>query len=209
MNESAGWGWIAALGGVAFAVIGIISFVVMGEPKAADDPVQEIVDFYLDNKDAIFVSAFLTVLAGLSLMAFGAHLREVLRGAAPRSDILPTLAFVGTVIAAIGFAIDSTISLALAEAADDIDPTGVQSLQALWDNDFLPIALGAEAFLWGTGLSALTTGVLPRWLGWIMVVAAVVGFTPIGWIAVIVAALSIIGLSIALTVRARRAPAAA
>ena len=209
MNESARWGWLAALGGVVFFVVGFVSFIIMGEPKAADEPVQEIVDFYLDNKDEVEISAFMGVLAGLALIVFGAHLREVLRGVAPRSDVLPSLAFVGTVIAAIGFAIDSTISVALAEAADDIDPTGVQSLQALWDNDFIPIMLGTEAFLWGTGLSALTTGALPRWLGWIMIVAAIVGFTPIGWVAVIVAAFSIIGLSVALTMRARRAPAAA
>jgi hypothetical protein len=209
MNESGRWGWLAAFGGVAFFVIGIVSFIIMGEPKAADEPVEEIVDFYLDNKDSVIIGAVMGVLAGLALIVFGAHLREVLRAGGARSDVLPTLAFVGTVITAIGFAIDGTIVFALAEAADDIEPSGVQTLQALWDNDFLPIMLGAEAFLWGTGLSALITGVLPKWLGGIMVVAAILGFTPIGWIGVIVAALSILGLSVVLTMRARRGPAPA
>jgi hypothetical protein len=209
MNQSGRWGWLPAASGIAFFVILIVSFFVMGEPKDADEPVEEIVSFYVDNKDSVIISSVMGVLAGLFLIVFGAQLREVLRAARPGSDVLPSLAFVGTVIVAIGAAIDGTISFALAEAAEDIDPTGVQALQALWDNDFLPLMLGATAFLFGTGLAALTTGVLPKWLGGVMVAAGVLCFTPIGWIGVIIAGLSVLGISIALTARARRAPTAA
>ena len=74
---------------------------------------------------------------------------------------------------ATGIAIDSTIAFALAEAADDIEPAAAQALQALWDNDFLPIALGSTVMLLATGLSIVRHGALPKWLGWIAIVLGV------------------------------------
>jgi hypothetical protein len=195
--------WLVPLTGVAVILVGILSFIIGGEPKSADDPAREIVDFYVDNKDSVEVGAMLGVVAGVLLVFFGAYLRKVLRAAAPEEDTLPLIAFMGFVVVAIGFAIDGTILFAAAEAADDIDPTAVQALQALWDNDFLPLALGVELFLWGTGLALIRTGALPRWLGWVMLVLAVAGFTPIGFVAAIGSALLVLVLSIWLSLRAR------
>ncbi len=197
--------WLVPLTGVAFILVGIIGFSISGEPTSADEPVREIVDFYVDKKDSVQLGAIAGVVAGLLLIFFGAYLRKVLRAAAPDDEILPLVAFIGLVIVAIGFAIDGTISFALAEAADDIDPVAVQALQALWDNDFLPIMLGVLAFLVATGVSVLRTGALPKWLGWVMIVLALVGVTPIGFVAAIGAAVLVLVLSILLSVRARSA----
>jgi hypothetical protein len=111
------------------------------------------------------------------------------------------------VVVAVGFAIDITITIALVEAADDIEPAAVQALQALWDNDFVPLALGSLMFLWGTGLAVIRTGVMPKWLGWVMLAFGVVGLTPIGFVAAAGAAILVLVLSIVLSVRARSAPA--
>jgi hypothetical protein len=186
-------------------VLGILSFVVGGEPHSADDPVKQVVAFYVDNKDSVEVGAFIGVAATVLLVFFGGYLRRVLRGAAGEGEMLSLVAFAGVVIVAVGFAIDTTILIALSESADDIDPTAVQALQALWDNDFVPIVVGVLLFLWGTGLSVIRTGVLPRWLGWVMIVLGVVGVTPIGFVSAIGAAVVVLLLSIILSVRARGA----
>jgi len=199
--------WLVPLTGVGFVLLGIVSFIVGGEPKSADHPVGEIVNYYLDNKDSIQVAAFIGVAATLLLVFFGAYLRRVLRAAAPGGEILSLVSFLGLVVVAVGFAIDATILIALSEAADDIDPVAVQSLQALWDNDFVPLVLGVLMFLWATGLAAIRTGALPKWLGWVMIVLGVVGLTPIGFAAAIGAAILVLVLSILLSVRARSAPA--
>jgi hypothetical protein len=125
--------------------------------------VREIVDYYVDNKDSIQVAAFIGVAAALLLVFFGAYLRRVLRAAAPEEEILSLVSFLGLVVVAVGIAIDTTISIALSEAADDIDPVAVHSLQALWDNDFVPLVLGVLMFLWATGLAVIRTGALPKW----------------------------------------------
>ena len=199
--------WLVPLTGAGFVLLGIVSFIVGGEPKSADEPVREIVDYYVNNKDSIQVAAFIGVAATLLLVFFGAYLRRVLRAAAPEGEILSLVSFLGLVVVAVAFAIDTTILIALSEAADDIDPVAVQSLQALWDNDFVPLVLGVLMFLWATGLAVIRTGALPKWLGWVMVVLGVVGLTPIGFVAAIGAAILVLVLSILLSVRARSASA--
>jgi hypothetical protein len=208
MTRSKEW-LVPLLTGVGFIVLGILSFVIGGEPKSADDPVREIVDFYVDNKDSLRVASFLGVAAVLLLIFFGAYLRRVLHAAGGDAEILSLVAFLGLVVVAVGFAIDITITIALVEAADDIAPAGVQALQALWDNDFVPLALGSLMFLWATGLAVIRTGVLPRWLGWVMIAFGVVGLTPIGFVAAAGAAILVLVLSIVLSLRARSAPASA
>src|SRR5919108_4632948 len=138
MEGRRGLGWLVPLAGVGFVVLGIIGFIVQGEPKSADDPVNEIVDFYLDNKDQIYVGQVIGVISGLLLIVFGAYLAKVLRAADEGAWPLALVPLIGLVIMDVGFAIDGTILIALAETADDIEPTSVQTLQALWDHDFLP-----------------------------------------------------------------------
>ncbi len=196
--------WLVPLTGVAFIVLGIIGGAIIGEPKSADEPVDEIVDYYLDNKDAIQIGSFFGVAAGLFLVFFGAYLRKVLQAASPAGDQLPLLSLLGLVVVTVGFAIDNTILFALSEAADDIEPASVQTLQALWDNDFIPIALGVVIFLWSTGISVIRTGALPRWLGWAAILFGIVAFTPIGWVGAAGAAVWVLAVSILLSVRARR-----
>jgi hypothetical protein len=202
-------GWLVPLTGAAFIVVAIIGFIVGGEPKDASHPASEIVDWYVDNKDSVEAGAFIGVAATVLLVFFGAYLRNVLRAAAGGADMLSLVSFIGIVVVAVGFAIDATISIALAERADDIDPVAVQSLQALWDNDFAPIALGVLLFLWATGISVIRSGALPKWIGWIMIVLGVIGLTPIGFASFIGTAVLILVISILCAVRTRSAAPAA
>ncbi len=198
--------WLIPLTGVGFLVLGIASFIIAGEPKAADEPVREVVDYYLDNKDAIQYGSIVGMAGVLLLIFFGAYLRRILQAAAPEGEILSLVSFVGLVVMGVGFAIDTTILFALAEAADDINPIAVQSLQALWDNDFVPILFGVLMFLWATGISVIKYGALPKWMGWVMIVFGVAALTPIGFVSFLGTALIVLVLSILLSVRARSAP---
>ena len=197
--------WWAPLVGVAFLAVLIVSFVVGGEPPDADEPVQEIVDHYSENQDAIKIGGVLAGAAGVLLIFFGAVLRRAL-AAGDRESSLPNVAFAGTVVLAVGAAIDGTISFSLAESAEDIDPAAVQALQALWDNDFVPLAVGLSALLLAAGLSIARTGVVPKWLGWIAIVLGILALTPVGFVAFMVGALWIVVVSVLLAMRARAVP---
>jgi hypothetical protein len=201
--------WLVPLTGVAFVVVGIVSFLVGGDPKDATHPAREIVSYYADNKDSVEIAALVGVLAAFLLIFFAAYLRGVLRAHAGGNDMLPLVAFIGLVVAALSFATDATIGYTLADRADNIDPVAAQALQALWDDDFLPLVLGVQAFLWATGISVIRNGALPKWLGWVMLVLGVVAFTPIGFASAVGSVLLVLVIAILLSVRARKAAPAA
>lgn len=199
--------WLAALTGLAFLVLVIVGFVVAGEPPdPSDDPVQEIIDFYADNTDAIWIGSIIQVIAGTALVFFGGYMRKVLRAAEGEGHMLSAVALAGATIVAIAAAIDATINIALAEAVDNVDdlePATVQALSVLWSNDFLPLALGGSVFMLAVGISVVRHGALPKWLGWVAILFGVAGMTPVGFFAFIGAGLWIGGVSILLAIRAR------
>jgi hypothetical protein len=194
----------APLAGVGFIVVAIIAIALNGEPPDAGDGADEIVSYYLDNKDSIEISSVLAAPAGMFLVFFSAALSRAVR-IADELSVLPAVIIVGASFIAIGIAIDSTIQFAIAEAADDIEPASVQTLQALWDNDFIPIAMGVITLLLSSGLAILRTGALPKWLGWVAIVLVVLGLTPAGFIAFLGGAVWIAIVSVMLTLRAREA----
>jgi len=174
---------IAALTGAGFVLLYIASFVITGEPPdATEDSAQEIVDFYVDNDSSVMAGTFVGAFGLVSLLFFGGYLRKLFEAAAGPGHLLPKVVQAGTIVLVAGAAFDLTVNLALAEAADDIDPVGVQTLNALWNNDFVPMAVGGLAFILASGLSILRHGALPKWLGWVAIVLAVAMATPAGFV---------------------------
>ncbi len=165
--------WLAALTGLAFLVLVIVGFVVAGEPPdPSDEPMQEIIDFYDDNTDAIWIGSIIQVIAGTCSGLLRRLMRKVLRAAEGEGHMLSAVALAGAMILAIAAAIDATINIALAEAVDNVDdlePATVQALSVLWSNDFLPLALGGSVFMLAVGISVVRHGALPEWLGWVAI----------------------------------------
>jgi len=199
--------WLWPLTGILFAVLLIVSIIVQGSPKGADKPASEVAQWYIDNKDSAEIAAFIGTVAAVPLIFFGAYLRKVLEGAGPALAVLP---LIGLTIVGIGGAIDNMLLFATAERANDISAESVRTIQAIWDNDFLPFFLGIMVFLWSVGIAVLRTGALPKWLGWVAIAGGVISLLgPIGFIGALVAALWVIIASIMLSMRARSAPAGA
>jgi hypothetical protein len=195
--------WLAPLTGVAFVAVLIIGFIVGGEPPDVKNPPQEIIDHYTDNKDSVQAGVLLQMIAAAFLLFFAGYLRKVLRAAPGEGGMLPAVALAGATVMAAGAAIDATISFVLAESADDIEPAAVQALQAVWDNDWPPLALGAAVLLLASGLSIALYGALPRWLGWVAILLGVVGLTPIGFVSFLAGGVWVLVVSVLLTLQAR------
>ena len=201
--------WLLPLTGLAFFLLAIASFMVGGDtPSPGDDSAREIVEFYVDNESSLVISGLLAGLAATLLVFFGAYLRRVLSEAEGGRGILPTVLFGGSIIVAMGLAIDATIIFALVDTADDIDPAAVQALSALYNNDYVPFAVGSQIFLLAMGISVLGSGVLPKWMGVIAILLAVAAVTPIGFVSFIGWGILILISSVMLALRARAVPAA-
>ncbi|HET9120578.1 MAG TPA: hypothetical protein VFN72_08585 [Solirubrobacterales bacterium] len=193
--------WVPLVTGLGFAVLLIISIIVTGSPKGADDGAAAVAQWYSDNKDAAEIGSFIGVVAGGFLIFFGAYLRKVLEpGAGLMLGILP---LIGIAIVATGAAVDGMLMFAAAEAVGDIPAPEVQTIQAIWDNDFLPFLLGVLVFNWSVGLAVLRSGALPKWMGWAAVVFGVIGLAgPVGFFGALGAGLWVIVASIMLSMRA-------
>jgi hypothetical protein len=196
--------WLVPLTGIAFIVLLVVSFLVAGEPKDATHPPNEVAQWYIDNKDSAEIGAFIGTVAAALLIFFGAYLRKVLAAAEGEPSMLPILVVIGLSIVAVGGAIDNMLLFATAERADDIPATSIQTIQAIWDNDFLPLFLGVLVFNWAVGISVLRSGALPKWMGWAAIVFGVISLAgPLGFAGTIGAALWILVASIMLSLRAR------
>ncbi|MGH3475160.1 MAG: hypothetical protein ACRDOT_09640 [Aeromicrobium sp.] len=182
MNKSyAKW---LPLTGILFVAMAIVGFIVGGEPPdAASNSADEIVQFYTDNGDRVMASIIILSIATVLFVFFGSYLRSVLDRGDGEDGMFSRIAFVGAVVFAVGGAIDGTLLIAISEAAGEVEPAQIETLQAFWDNDFLPLALGIILFTLGSGISIVLHKSLPVWLGWIAIVLGIVGVTPIGWIA--------------------------
>jgi Domain of unknown function (DUF4386) len=202
MNRSDSREWLVPLGTmIGFVVLLIVSFILTGEPKDADDGPAAVAEWYIDNKDSAQVGAFIGIVAAVPLLFFGGYLRKVLE---PAGALLSTLPLIGLAIVAVGAAIDNMLLFAAAEAADDITGPQLQTIQAIWDNDFFPILMGIMVFLWSVGIAVLRSDALPKWLGWFALVFAVISLAgPLGFISFPGALLWIIVAGIVLAMRAR------
>lgn len=172
------------LTGIVFVVMVIVGFIVGGEPPdAAGNSAEEIAQFYTDNRGRLMAGILILFVATVLFVFFASYLRSVLDRGAGEDGMFSRIAFVGAVVFAVGGAIDGALLFAMNEAAGEIEPAQLETLQAFWDNDFLPLALGVVLFALGSGISIVLHKALPVWLGWIAIVIGVIGMTPIGWIA--------------------------
>ena len=203
--------WLVPLTGVLGVVLLIVGFAVQGEAPDVDEPARKIVDHFVDNKDAVMIGAALQALAVTALVFFFAHVSRVIRVAEGDRGILSRVAFGGGLIFAAGGAFDATLVFAMAEGAEDVRPESIVTLLALFENDFMPLAVGLQLFLLAVGLAAWRSGFLPKWLAVITLLMAIVAVTPIGFASFLGMALWVPITAILLAVRLRRegGPAAA
>jgi len=193
---------LAPLTGILFIVLLFVAFSLAGEPpNPTDDSAREIADFYVDNESKVIAGAIAQAVAGAMFIFFGGYLFKTLR--ASGAEATAVVAFAGTVVYAIGIAIDGTINFAIADAAEDLEPDAVQALSALFNTDFLPFAMGMLVFLMGFGVAIVRHGALPKWMGWVAIVISLTAISPAFFVAGIGGAILIVVSSVMLAMRAR------
>jgi hypothetical protein len=195
MNRSV----VAPLCGVAAAILLVVTFILTG---FGEDPssksAQEIVQHWKDNDTQNIVGVILMAISAVLLLFYAGWLRGFLRSPERPDDDLPNVAFAALTVLSAGLAVAATLHLALVDTVGDVDPVVTNTLNAIDYDFFIPFVVGMAGLLIATGVSTLRGAALPRWLGWVTIVLAVVMFTPAGPIAfvaglVLIATLGIIG----------------
>jgi hypothetical protein len=160
------WERVGAVSGILFFVVVVASFFSPETPDA-DDPTAEIVRSIADDRSAHLVGVYLSGLASLLFLVFvGALWSRLRRAEADRGPSI--LVAFGGVGSALVILISSGVFMALVEAADEgREPAAVRALFQLDEIVFIVIGWTSAAFYLGAALSSLSTGSLPRWLGWV------------------------------------------
>jgi hypothetical protein len=178
---------LALLAGVVFVVLTVVGFVIAGEPPAADDPADEVVEYFTDNDTQVMIGSVVEALAGVAALFFACSVSRVMR----RSDegMLPTLVVAGAAVLAAGVGVDASLRFAAADVADELDPSSIQTMNAIWSNFFFPMAMGMSLLILAIALSALRTRIVPIWMAWIGFLLCIAFYTPAGFIAFLIAGL--------------------
>jgi hypothetical protein len=165
MQNKALWDRLAALGGVLFVVLFIVGMLMAGSPPAVDDPSDEVVEFFTDNRGAVLTGTFLLGLGVLAMIWFVASLLEAMRRAG--EDRLATAALISFVFGFTAGMIAVLVRAALAFSISGIvDP---DETRALYHLSLVVDALSSvvfAGFFAAVGAAAIRTGVLPRGWGW-------------------------------------------
>jgi hypothetical protein len=165
--------WVrrAPLLGIAAAVIALISVIVGGTSAPhVDAPARDVINHFDDSAQA--VSAVAAALSALLVVFFAATMRARMRAA----ETLSNLVLVGGALFAFGLAIFAALSITLYDLASSdkaIDPGTLQAVNALNVDFFFPTVIGLSVWYWASGLAIFSTGVLPRWWGWVSVALGV------------------------------------
>jgi hypothetical protein len=197
--------WLGPATGIVFVVLLAVTLILAGEGVDPKDGAEEVLSYYNDNEDQVLISGFLGGLAAVFFLFFAGWVRKVLRDAEGPGGALSAVSFAGAIIFAAGGAVASTLSIALAESVDDIDPTAFEAVNAIAFNYFIPFAVGFSTFLLATGISAIRHGALPGWLGWSAIVLGIATYTPVGFFGFVLGLLWVLVASVLLTMRARAA----
>jgi hypothetical protein len=192
---------VGPLTGILFVILVIVAFLVSGETPATDDSPREIVDFYLDNDDSQAAASAVLALGCVALIFFLGTLRRSLRAAAGDDGGLSTVVLLGGVVIAVGASIFAGIGFTLGDAADELPPSAILTLNALNSDMFFTVAVGTAVFNLALALAVLRHGGLPRPLGWVALVIGIAGLTPLGFFAFLATGIVIVWASVALLMK--------
>jgi hypothetical protein len=170
---------VVALSGVAAVVVILASLIAGGNTPAVDAPVARLVTFYATHMTSQMVAGALLSLGALLFLAFAATIGSILRpdgSQAPRAPAVTCVA--GGVVLVAGLTILAGLSVALGDVGGQLDRPALQAIHVLSQELVFSISVGTSAFLFGAGTAGMRTGALPRWLGWLAFVLALVGAVP-------------------------------
>lgn len=166
------WGGFAGLG---FVVLAVLAALIPGDfPKVTERP-DAIVQYVADGRDALLIAAFLNAAAAGLVIWFSAAFAEAIREREERSDVHMAL-LAGSVL--IGGAI-FTFAAMTAVLAYGAETVGAGTTVALFQGTMvLQLMLGFAAALplAAAGIGVLRTHMLPNWLGYVALAAAVIAF---------------------------------
>jgi uncharacterized membrane protein len=194
-----------ALTGPAFTVLfAAVIFVIVPDTPGEKASAQQVVDYYNSHQGRSVTNAFISPLLAALLLLFVAYLRSRTRGRgrSTTASIGPVVLVAGAVVWVSGALLGSVATLALTTSSDNGQLAAAETLNVLSNSLWIPFIAGIAVTMIGAALTVLSSDVLPRWMGWVALVAGVVSLAgPGGFIGFFVAPLWLLVAGILLYLR--------
>ena len=166
------WGGFA---GLAFVVLAVLGRFLPGNPPTAGDSSSEITGWLSDNRSMILVSALMWSAAAALIIWFAAAFAEAIRERAERSDVHLAL-LAGSVLVGGAIFLNAGLLGATAYGVDGRDAALTTTLYQATAVMTTMIGFVAALPLAAAGVGVMRTHLMPNWLGYLALLAAVVSF---------------------------------
>ncbi len=187
-TRGASWERHAPLTGVLGVVLWVIGTIIYQTAVDSKNPAT-LLDSYRNEEGSILLGGFFWLLGTFFFFWFLGSLRARLAALEGGVQRLTAIAFGGGVAAAIfAFALPGPDMAAAIADGEDLSGSAAEAIHVVSDVFFIGGELSAAVLLAATGVHALRTRSLPRWLAWVsLVVALALIVLPIGWAALLFA----------------------
>ena len=167
-----------ALTGAVWAVLAVVGIVTSGgeTPNGESSPAK-VISYYSKHSSEIKLSAVFFSLAFLFFLLFCGTLRSFFRRN-PANEGLATLMLVSGATVTVAAGIGGGVELGIAKNIHDLTPAAAQALNVVENEVFLPVLIAGFVFSLCNGIAILRGALLPRWLGWVAIVIAIVFLVP-------------------------------
>ena len=166
------WGGFA---GIAFVLLVLLGKFLPGNPPGVDKSANEIKSFLADGRTSILVGALMWSAAAGLIIWFAAAFAEAMRERDDRSDIHMAL-LAGSVLVGGAIFVNAAVTAATAYGVDGRDAAMTQ-MMFQWSAVLTTmIGFAAALPLAAAGVGVLRTHLMPDWLGYLALLAALVSF---------------------------------
>ena len=172
---------LAPLTGVVAVLLLIGALIVEGQPPDADAPTDDVVRFYSENDARLLAATFIGGLAAAFLIWFGGSVFATLRRAEGDPGRVSAIAFGGFLLAGAGSTMLFGFGFAAARTVGEVPAEVTQTLSVLGALFAAPFVVGFLVALLATAVAILRHGALPRWLGYVTILIAVVSVISAGF----------------------------
>ena len=183
MNERR-WERLGAQAGIAFVVLGVIGIVLQGEVPSQNATGAALIEYMADQRDGLMWSCAVWSIASLCGLFFIATVRARISEAEGGHNELATAVVIGGLMTFVANLVSSIMVTAMAfRDPGAIDEATVRLAFDVMNFGFIAANVGVALVAGSAAAVVLSTGLLPRWVGWFSV--AVMGLCIVSLLGVV------------------------
>jgi len=173
--------------GVVYGLLFAASYVLIGNTPSTGASGADILKYYHSHRVAEMAGVFTVAASVLAFSFFLSSLRRTLSRTVEGRQ-LASIVTAGGAIYVTGLLLMGALIVALVDCAHYHLSSAAQTLNVLSSDAWVPVVVGISTLALATGIAALRSAGLPRWLAWVSVALGILAIAgPLGAIAFLIA----------------------